>query len=104
MVSNPNLDYKRYDFRSNIDVNITKSTLLQMNLAAMMVDSRYPGVSAARIWYEAYAASPVAFPIRYPDGRWAGPPANARRQPDGLTPELWIFGYVPPLLCSRCLR
>lgn len=78
---NPNLDYKRYDFRSNVDVNITKTTLLQMNLAAMMVDSRYPGVSAAEIWYGAYSTSPVAFPVRYPDGRWAGPPANSGVNP-----------------------
>lgn len=78
---NPNLSYKRYDFRSNVDVNITKTTLLQMNLAAMMVDSRYPGSSAASIWYQAFSTSPVAFPIRYPDGKWAGPSANAGSNP-----------------------
>ncbi|MDB0717259.1 TonB-dependent receptor [Bacteroides xylanisolvens] len=97
---NPNLDYKRYDFRSNIDVNITKSTLLQMNLAAMMVDSRYPGVSAARIWYEAYAASPVAFPIRYPDGRWAGPPANAGVNPMDLLQNSGYSDTFRPALQS----
>ena len=77
----PNLNYKRYDFRSNVDVNITKTTLLQMNLAAMMVDSHYPGISAAKLWYGAFSSSPVAFPVRYPDGRWAGPPANAGSNP-----------------------
>ena len=97
---NPNLDYKRYDFRSNIDVNITKSTLLQMNLAAMMVDSRYPGVSASRIWYEAYAASPVAFPIRYPDGRWAGPPANAGVNPMDLLQNSGYSDTFRPALQS----
>lgn len=97
---NPNLDYKRYDFRSNVDVNITKSTLLQMNLAAMMVDSRYPGVSAARIWYEAYAASPVAFPIRYPDGRWAGPPANAGVNPMDLLQNSGYSDTFRPALQS----
>lgn len=77
----PNLNFKRYDFRSNIDVNITKTTLLQMNLAAMLVDARYPGISAAKLWYLSYATSPVAFPVRYPDGRWAGPTANAGSNP-----------------------
>lgn len=78
---NPNLNYKRYDFRSNVDVNITKTTLLQMNLSAIMVDSRYPGISSSKLWYEAFSTSPVAFPVRYPDGRWAGPPANAGSNP-----------------------
>ena len=77
----PNLNYKRYDFRSNEDVNITKTTLLQMNLSAIMTDSRYPGIASNKLWYEAFSTSPVAFPVRYPDGRWAGPPANAGSNP-----------------------
>ena len=77
----PNLNYKRYDFRSNVDVNITKTTLLQMNLSAIMTDSRYPGIASNKLWYEAFSTSPVAFPVRYPDGRWAGPPANAGSNP-----------------------
>ena len=76
-----NLNYKRYDFRSNVDVNITKTTLLQMNLSAIMTDSRYPGIASNKLWYEAFSTSPVAFPVRYPDGRWAGPPANAGSNP-----------------------
>lgn len=88
---NPQLNYKRYDFRSNIDVNITKTTLLQMNLAAMLVDSRYPAASSSKIWYMAYSTSPVAFPIRYPDGRWAGPPANTGANPVN---ELQNTGYT----------
>lgn len=77
----PNLNFKRYDFRSNVDVNISKTTLLSLNLDAMLVNSRYPGVSAAGIWYAAYATSPVAFPIRYPDGKWAGPENNGGINP-----------------------
>ena len=77
----PNLNYKRYDFRSNVDVNITKTTLLQMNLSAIMTDSRYPGIASNKLWYVAFSTSPVAFPVRYPDGRWAGPPANAGSNP-----------------------
>lgn len=78
---NPNLDYKRYDFRSNVDVNITKTTLLQMNIGAMLVDSRYPAFSSNNLWYWSYTTSPVAFPVRYPDGRWAGPSANQGSNP-----------------------
>ncbi|MHA4811075.1 SusC/RagA family TonB-linked outer membrane protein, partial [Flavitalea flava] len=78
---NPNLNYKRYDFRSNVDVNITKTTLLQLNLGAMLVNARYPGISAAHIWYLSYATTPVGFPIRYPDGKWSGPVNNGGNNP-----------------------
>lgn len=77
----PNLNFKRYDFRSNIDVNVTKSTLLQLNIGAMLVNARYPGISAGKLWYLAFATTPVAFPTQYPDGRWAGPIANGGSNP-----------------------
>lgn len=78
---NPNLNFKRYDFRSNIDVNVTSSTLLQLNIGAMLVNSRYPGIGAGDLWYLAYATTPVAFPKRYPDGRWAGPVSSGGANP-----------------------
>ena len=77
----PNLSYKRYDFRTNLDVNVTRSTLLQLNLDAMLVNARYPGISAGNLWYLSFATSPVAFPTRYPDGKWAGPVANGGANP-----------------------
>jgi len=88
---NPNLDYKRYDFRSNVDVNLTPTTLLQMNLSAMLVDSKYPGISAGNLWYLAYSTTPVAYPVRYPDGRWAGPVANGGNNPKN---EVQNNGYT----------
>src|SRR5690606_29974282 len=33
---NPNLNFKRYDFRSNVDLNVTKTTTLALNIAAML--------------------------------------------------------------------
>ncbi len=78
---NPNLNFKRYDFKSNIDVNVTKSTLLQLNLGAMLVDARYPGISSQKLWYLSFATTPIAFPTRYPDGKWAGPITDGGNNP-----------------------
>lgn len=78
---NPNLSFQRYDFRSNIDVNVTKTTLLQLNLDAMLVNERFPGLSASNIWYLTYAASPVTVPIRYPNGYWAASPSFTAANP-----------------------
>lgn len=78
---NPNLNFKRYDFRTNVDVNVTKTTILQMNLGAMLVNARYPGIGAGSLWYLSYATTPVGFPVRYPDGKWAGPVNNGGSNP-----------------------
>jgi TonB-linked SusC/RagA family outer membrane protein len=78
---NPNLNFKRYDFRTNLDIDLSPTTLLSMNLDAMLVSSRYPGLSANKIWYNAYLTPPIAFPIQYPDGSWAGPFNNGGSNP-----------------------
>lgn len=81
---NPNLNFKRYDFRSNVDVNLTKTTTLSLNLAAMLVNSRFPGASAKDIWYNTYATNPVSFPVEYPGHVWAGPPSTGGVNPFNL--------------------
>ncbi|SIO14899.1 TonB-dependent receptor [Chitinophaga niabensis] len=81
---NPNLNFKRYDFRSNIDLNVTKTTTLSLNLAAMLVNSRYPGSPASAIWYNSYSTNPIAFPVQYPDKMWAGPRNNGGANPFNL--------------------
>jgi TonB-linked SusC/RagA family outer membrane protein len=74
---NPDLSFKRYDFRTNLDINITRTTLMQMNLDAMLVNQRFPGISAGNIWYLTFSTTPVGFPVRYQDGKWAGPTDGA---------------------------
>ncbi|GAO43072.1 TonB-dependent receptor [Flavihumibacter petaseus] len=81
---NPNLNFKRYDFRSNIDVNLTKSTVLSLNIGAMLVNSRYPGNPASSIWYSAFATNPISFPVKYEDDKWAGPRNNGGSNPFNL--------------------
>lgn len=78
---NPNLNFKRYDFRSNIDLNVTKTTTLALNMAAMLVNLRFPGSGAADIWYNTYATNPIAFPVQYPGNIWAGPRNNGGNNP-----------------------
>ena len=78
---NPNLNFKRYDFRTNLDINLTKSTILSMNLDAMLVNAQYPGISAGDLWYISYATTPVGFPVKFSDEKWAGPIANGGSNP-----------------------
>lgn len=81
---NPNLNFKRYDFRSNIDINVSPTTVLSLNIASMLVNSRFPGNSAGTIWYSSFATNPVAFPVQYPGNKWAGPRNNGGVNPFNL--------------------
>lgn len=97
---NPNLNFKRYDFRSNIDVNVSKTTSLSLNLDAMLVNSRYPGTSAGRIWYAAYATNPISFPVSYPGNKWAGPRNNGGSNPYNLVQNAGYSTEFKPTIQS----
>jgi TonB-linked SusC/RagA family outer membrane protein len=76
-----NINVKRYNFRSNIDVSITKSTTLNLEIGANLTDLHEPGVGnrtlystwfgspSEELFYWAYLATPISNPVRLPIGR-----------------------------------
>jgi TonB-linked SusC/RagA family outer membrane protein len=75
----PTLDYKtnggkfrRYNLRSNIDVDLTKDLQLNMGLATTIQDRGYQGASAGNIWEQIRKTSAMVYPVRNPDGSIAG--------------------------------
>jgi TonB-linked SusC/RagA family outer membrane protein len=68
---NTNVNLKRYSFRSNVDVNITKSTLAQVGVGGFISDINYPGVGSADIWGSLANLTPLTVPLRYSTGQMA---------------------------------
>ena len=68
---NANPNYKRYNFRSNLDVNLSPSTILSLTLGGFLQQQRTPADQAS-IWKSAFVLSPNTFPIKYSNGYWAG--------------------------------
>lgn len=64
------LDYNRFNFRTNLDFNLTKSTVFTVNLSGY-VGTKWGGSNVAHYVYDAfYQSSPALFPVRFPDGSW----------------------------------
>lgn len=76
-----NIHLKRYNFRSNVDVSLTKSTVLSLEVGANLTDIHEPSVGnrtlystyfnspAEELFYWSYLATPVSNPVRLPIGR-----------------------------------
>jgi len=71
-------DYKRYNLRTNLDFNITKTTDLSVKLNGRMEsrgDVNYGESTGQRyygsFWYHISACPPNIAPIRWPNGTWA---------------------------------
>jgi len=74
---NPNYNYDRFNFRSNIDVNLTNTTKLSLNLSGYysLKNTNYnnegsTGRADQWMWSATYFLAPNLFLPMYPDGRW----------------------------------
>lgn len=68
---NANPDYKRYNFRSNLDINLHPTTVLSLTLGGFLEQRRKPA-DEKKLWNNAFQLSPNAFPIIYSNGYQSG--------------------------------
>lgn len=90
---NASLNYNKVNFRANVDLNLTKSTVLNVNLANVYETKHRPNHSLSEIWALAFTISPNALPVRYSDGKLAhlsagGNPYNMLAQ-TGYADDYW---------------
>ncbi len=70
---NSSINYNKFNFRANVDLNLTKTTVLNLNLANVYEKSFAPGRATTDIWSYAFSTSPNAFPVEYSDGTISAP-------------------------------
>lgn len=80
---NPSIRYNKFNFRANVDLNLTKSTVVNFNLANIYEKSFGPGYgdTDAEIWSYTFMTSPNAFPVQYSDGKLSGPSSDSGNNP-----------------------
>lgn len=62
--------YNRYNYRLNTDVNITKSTILEVGIGGWVTDQRNPGLAVDdNFWQSIGRMTPIAVPLRYSNGQ-----------------------------------
>ncbi|MBD1420343.1 SusC/RagA family TonB-linked outer membrane protein [Sphingobacterium chuzhouense] len=74
-----NLSLQRYNFRSNVDISLTKSTTVELEVGGSLTDLHSPGVGshiygtdytpAGELFYWASLATPISNPVRIPIGK-----------------------------------
>ena len=72
-----NTDFNKYNLQSNLTVNVTPSTKVNLGIGGYLEDRQYPEVGVEGIFDQAMDVSPVAYPIIYPRGLVPG------RNPNG---------------------
>ena len=68
---NTNVKRHQYSFRSNIDVNVTKSTVVSLNIATNIIDMNRPGIgTTSQIWEAQANMNPLNVPKVYTNGQF----------------------------------
>ena len=78
------INYNKFNFRANIDLNLTKTTVVNLNLANIYEKSFSPGAATGDIWGYTFMTSPNAFPKEYSDGTISAPSAATGFNPWNL--------------------
>lgn len=63
---------QRYNFRSNVDINLHKNFSISLGLAEIVRENDFPGYGAQDIFFQLKRVSPIAYPIENPDGSFGG--------------------------------
>jgi len=66
---NTNANYKRWNFRLNTDINVTKSTILKVGVAGSLDKRNSPGLGDDDFWGSLFGYSPISTPVLYSNGR-----------------------------------
>lgn len=75
--------YNKFNFRANMDIKVTPSTTMNINLANIYEKKFGPGFgdNDSEIWNYIFWTSPNAFPLQYSDGTLSGPSTDSGFNP-----------------------
>lgn len=63
-----NANYQRYNYRMNIDMSLTETTLIQVGIGGALEKSNHAGASSDYIWESVFGYNPVTMPVMYSNG------------------------------------
>ena len=84
---NTNANYKRWNYRVNLDIDITPTTVLKMGVSGDLSKRNAPGMGDTDTWNSLFGYNAILTPVMYSDGRV--PMINMGR--DDLRTNPWVM-------------
>ncbi|MDR2955462.1 MAG: TonB-dependent receptor [Prevotella sp.] len=63
-----NANYQRYNYRLNLDMNFTSTTLVQVGIGGALEKTNHAGATSDNIWNSAFGYNPITMPVMYSNG------------------------------------
>lgn len=67
---NTNATYERYNYRANVDMNLTRTTILKVSVGGWLVNRNSPSSESKDIWESFALYTPLSSPRKWSTGQW----------------------------------
>ena len=67
---NTNSTYERWNYRANVDMNLTRTTVLSASVGGWLVNRNAPSSSSDDIWKSFASYTPLSAPRKWSTGQW----------------------------------
>jgi TonB-linked SusC/RagA family outer membrane protein len=96
-----NANYKRWNYRMNVDIDVTKTTLLRLGIGGNLNKRNSPGLGDDRVWGQMFGYNPLFSPVMYSNG-YMPSKGNVIREEviDGKTVYTIDDNYINPWVSS----
>lgn len=75
---NTQMKYSKANLRTNLDVDITPTTQMEVNILGILEENQRPGLNSDNMMTSLFTTPSAAFPVRTYDGVWGGNPTWGR--------------------------
>jgi TonB-linked SusC/RagA family outer membrane protein len=87
--NNSNINFRRINFRANVDIDVTKRMSIALNLGGRIEDRMFPNMATATFWQSMATYAPNLYSVRTPSGQITG----TANYPDNPVGSLLEEGY-----------
>src|SRR5690606_23784242 len=78
---NSSLKLDRFNFLTNVDVNVTNTTKVELGISGFIINGNYPGVGTGDLFNLATMSPPHIIPPQYSNGQWPKVPGGGHFSP-----------------------
>lgn len=78
---NTNANYQRWNYRMNVDFDVTKTTLVTVGVSGWLSTQNDPGLGSDALWKSVMGQTPINMPVIFSDGKIPAAGVNERTNP-----------------------
>ena len=95
-----NANYKRWNYRMNVDVDVTKTTLLKLGIGGNLNKRNSPGIGDDKVWGQLFGYNALFTPVVYSNGYYPAKGSYNVETIDGVEVRTINENYINPWVSS----